>query len=220
MNKASGTAQVVATLDSIRGDVSLADMIVLGGCAAVEEAAKQAGHTVSVPFVGGRTDAAQEDTDVDSFAVLEPTADGFRNHLAEGHSRSAEELLVEKAFLLELTAPEMTVLVGGMRVLGANAGSHAEHGVFTDSPGTLTNDFFTTLLDSKGTTWEGKGGSTQVFESSDGRTASRVDLAFGSNSQLRAIAESYACADSGPKFAADFAAAFGKVMQLDRFDLQ
>jgi len=221
VNQAGGTAAVIAALEGVQAeagaDVSMADLIVLGGCAAVEEAAAQAGHAVQVPFVGGRTDATQEQTDVDSFAVLEPTADGFRNHVAEGHRRSAEELLVDKAHLLTLTAPEMTCLVGGMRVLGANAGSHAAHGVLTDSPGKLTNDFFVNLLDTKHGDWGGEGDGS-VFASKDGRwSGSRVDLLFGSNSQLRAVAEHYACADSGEQFAQDFGAAFSKVMHLDNF---
>ncbi len=201
--------------------VSLADMIVLGGCAAVEQAAKNAGHDVEVPFAPGRTDASQEQTDVDSFAVLEPTADGFRNYLRNGHSIPAEELLVDRAHLLTLTAPEMTVLVGGMRVLNANVGG-SKHGVFTDRPETLTNDFFVNLLD-MGTEW--KASSEGVFEGHDRATGklkwtgTRVDLVFGSNSQLRAIAEVYACDDAQEKFVRDFVAAWDKVMNLDRFDL-
>jgi catalase-peroxidase len=204
-----------------RKKVSLADLIVLGGCAAVEKAAKDAGHKVEVPFTPGRTDATQKQTDVESFAVLEPTADGFRNYLRKGHIESAEQLLLNKAQLLTLTAPEMTVLVGGMRALGANFGGTA-HGVFTDRPGTLTNDFFGNLLDMN-TEWkESRGG---VFEGRDrdtGKvkwTGTRVDLVFGSNSQLRALAEVYACSDSKKKFVRDFVAAWNKVMSLDRFDL-
>jgi catalase-peroxidase len=203
--------------------VSLADLIVLGGCAAVEAAAKKAGHDVTVPFTPGRTDASQEQTDVDSFAVLEPTADGFRNHVESGHRRSDEELLVDRAQLLTLTAPEMTVLLGGLRVLNANVG-HSEHGVFTKQPGTLTNDFFVNLLDMH-TTWQASAASEGVFEGRDRATnafkwtGTRVDLVFGSNSQLRAIAEVYACDDSKEAFVRDFVAAWNKVMNLDRFDL-
>ena len=203
--------------------ISLADLIVLGGCAAVEKAAKSAGRDVRVPFAPGRTDATQELTDVESFAVLEPTADGFRNYLADGHRRSAEELLVDKAEMLTLTAPEMTVLVGGMRVLNANAGG-SPAGVLTRRPETLTHDFFMDLLDI-GTTWQAVAGSKNAFEGRDAKTgaakwtASRVDLVFGSNSQLRALAEVYACDDSTQKFVDDFVAAWAKVMSLDRFDL-
>jgi len=202
--------------------VSLADLIVLGGCAAVEEAAKKAGHDVKVPFSPGRTDASQKQTDVHSFAVLEPAADGFRNYQRKGDQRPAEELLVDRAQLLTLTAPEMTVLVGGMRALNANFGQ-SKHGVFTNRPETLTNDFFVNLLD-MGTKWEAS--STEgVFEGSDRATGkvkwtgTRVDLVFGSNSQLRAIAEVYACVDSKAAFVKDFVAAWNKVMNLDRYDL-
>jgi len=204
--------------------VSLADVIVLGGCAAVEQAAKNAGYAdVVVPFHPGRTDATQEWTDVASFAVLEPTADGFRNYLKEGHRRSAEELLVDKAHFLTLSAPEMTVLVGGMRVLNANA-KQSQVGVFTQRPETLTNDFFVNLLDMN-TTWQASSASKDLFEGRDRAsgqikwTGSRVDLIFGSNSQLRAIAEVYGCSDSQPLFVRDFVAAWTKVMNLDRFDL-
>ena len=203
--------------------VSLADVIVLGGCAAVELAAKNAGHDVQVPFSPGRTDAVQEQTDVDSFAVLEPTADGFRNYLGNGHRRAAEELLVDRAQLLTLTAPETTVLVGGLRVLNANVGQSAR-GVFTKRPGTLTNDFFVNLLD-MGTAWQASSASEHVFEGRDRGTGdlkwtgTAVDLVFGSNSQLRAIAEVYACDDAQPAFVRDFVAAWNKVMNLDRFDL-
>ena len=202
---------------------SLADVIVLGGCAAVERAAKNAGHDVEVPFSPGRTDAVQEQTDVESFAVLEPTADGFRNHLGNGHRRSAEELLVDRAQLLTLSAPEMTVLVGGLRVLDANAGQ-SERGVFTKRPGTLTNDFFVNLLDMN-TEWAASSASEHVFEGRDRGTGelkwtgTAVDLVFGSNSQLRAVAEVYACDDAQPAFVRDFVAAWNKVMNLDRFDL-
>ena len=202
--------------------VSLADLIVLGGCAAVEKAAKDAGHDVKVPFRPGRTDASQEQTDVESFAVLEPDADGFRNYLGEGHEVPAEHLLIERAFRLTLSAPEMTALIGGLRVLKVNAGQ-GDHSVFTKRPETLTNDFFVNLLD-MGTEWKPTSAAAQSFEGccrkkGDPRwTASRVDLVFGSNSELRALAEVYACADSQEKFARDFVAAWDKVMNLDRFD--
>jgi len=203
--------------------VSLADVIVLGGCAAVEEAARKAGHDVQVPFAPGRTDAVQEQTDVDSFAVLEPTADGFRNYLRDGHQRPAEELLVDRAQKLTLTAPEMTVLVGGMRALNSDAGQSAA-GVFTGQPGMLTNDFFVNLLDMS-TEWQKSSQCEHVFEGRDRGTGelkwtgTAVDLVFGSNSQLRAIAEAYACDDSQQSFVRDFVAAWNKVMNLDRFDL-
>ncbi len=203
--------------------VSLADLIVLGGCAAVEEAAKKAGHDVKVPFTPGRTDASQEQTDMDAFAVLEPKADGFRNYLQKGQHRPAEQLLVDKARLLTLTAPEMTVLVGGLRALNANVDG-SKHGIFTDRPGTLTNDFFVNLLDMN-TKWQPASAAGDVFEGSDRAsgelkwTGTRVDLVFGSNSQLRAIAEVYACNDSKEKFVKDFVAAWDKVMNLDRYDI-
>ena len=203
--------------------VSLADVIVLGGCAAVEDAAKTAGHDVQVPFSPGRTDASPEHTDVESFAVLEPTADGFRNYLGDGHRRSAEELLVDRAHKLTLTAPEMTVLVGGMRALNANVGQ-SDLGVFTKRPGMLTTDFFGNLLDMN-TTWQASSTSDHVFEGRDRGTGelkwtgTAVDLVFGSNSQLRAIAEVYACDDAQQAFVRDFVAAWDKVMNLDRFDL-
>ena len=203
--------------------VSLADVIVLGGCAAVEEAARRAGINVKVPFSPGRTDATQEQTDVKSFAVLEPTADGFRNYLRNGDPRTAEDRLVDRAQLLKLTAPEMTVLVGGMRALNANFGQ-SQHGVFTKQPETLTNDFFVNLLDMN-TEWRASSKSEGVFEGRDRSTGkikwtgTRVDLIFGSNSQLRAIAEVYASADSKKAFVKDFVAAWSKVMNLDRFDL-
>jgi catalase-peroxidase len=203
--------------------VSLADLIVLGGCAAVEQAAKNAGFDVTVPFMPGRTDATQELTDVASFAVLEPIADGFRNYLKASYTVSAEELLVDRAQLLTLTAPEMTVLIGGMRVLNTNFGQ-TRHGVFTRRPETLTNDFFMNLLD-MGTVWRAVPGDNDLFEGRDRATgevkwsATRVDLIFGSNSQLRAVAEVYACEDSREKFLHDFVAAWSKVMNLDRFDL-
>ena len=233
VNQPAELAKVLKTLETIQQDfnssqtggkkVSLADLIVLGGCAAVEEAAKKAGHNVQVPFSPGRTDASQEMTDVESFAVLEPTADGFRNYLGQGHDRSAEELLVDRAQLLKLTAPEMTVLVGGMRVLNANFGK-SEHGVFTRKPETLTNDFFVNLLDMN-TQWQKSPEGENVFEGRDRKTGevkwtgTRVDLVFGSNSQLRALAEVYASDDSTQKFVNDFVAVWIKVMNLDRFDL-
>jgi len=229
-------AQLVKVLEKLEGiqeefntsqfggkQVSLADLIVLGGCAAVEAAAKKAGHDVTVPFTPGRADASQEQTDVDSFAVLEPTADGFRNYLRGGHRRSAEELLVDRAQLLTLTAPEMTVLVGGLRVLNANVGQ-SEHGVFTERPETLTNDFFVNLLDMN-TEWQASAASDAVFDGRDRATqepkwtGTRVDLIFGSDSQLRALAEVYACEDSKATFVQDFVAAWTKVMNLDRFDV-
>ena len=203
--------------------VSLADLTVLAGCAGVEQAAKNAGHSVQVPFTPGRTDASQEWTDVESFAVLEPIADGFRNYLRAEHRKPAEELLVDRANMLTLTTPEMTVLVGGMRVLNANVGQ-SEHGVFTKRPGTLTNDFFVNLLDMN-TEWQASSTSEDVFEGRDRGngdpkwTGTRVDLVFGSNSELRAISEVYACDDSQQAFVRDFVAAWGKVMNLDRFDL-
>jgi len=203
--------------------VSLADMIVLGGCAGIEQAAKNAGHDVTVPFTPGRTDASQEQTDAASFAVLEPVADGFRNYLKTKYAVPAEELLIDRAQLLTLTAPEMTVLVGGMRVLNTNFGG-SRHGVFTKRPETLTNDFFVNLLDMS-TVWKATSEDQDVFEGRDRAsgelkwTGTRIDLIFGSNSQLRAIAEVYACADGQQKFVQDFVAAWSKVMDLDRFDL-
>jgi catalase-peroxidase len=233
VNQPAELGKVLKTLEQIQNDfnssqsdgkqVSLADVIVLGGCAAVEEAAKQAGHDVKVPFSPGRTDALQEQTDVDSFAVLEPTADGFRNYLQTDHKRPAEELLVDRAQMLTLTAPEMTVLVGGLRVLNANVGQ-SELGVFTKRPGTLTNDFFVNLL-GLNTEWKKSSRCEHFFERRDSGTGeikwtgTAVDLVFGSNSQLRAIAEVYACDDSQPAFVRDFVAAWDKVMNLDRFDL-
>jgi catalase-peroxidase len=203
--------------------VSLADLIVLGGCAAIEQAAKNAGHDVTVPFTPGRTDASQEQTDVASFVVLEPKADGFRNYLKTKYAVSAEELLIDRAQLLTLTAPEMTVLVGGMRVLNANF-EQTQHGVFTKRPETLTNDFFLNLLDMN-TTWKATSEDQDVFEGRDRKsgelkwTGSRIDLIFGANSQLRAVAEVYGCEDSQEKFLHDFVAAWDKMMNLDRFDL-
>ena len=233
VNNPSELGKVLQTLEEIQKEfngsqsdgkrVSLADLIVLAGCAAVEAAAKNAGIAVQVPFTPGRTDALQEQTDVDSFAVLEPTADGFRNYLANGHQRAAEESLVDRAQMLTLTAPEMTVLVGGLRVLNANAGQ-SELGVFTKQPETLTPDFFVNLLDMN-TEWLVSSTSEDVFEGRDRSTGelkwtgTGVDLVFGSNSQLRAIAEVYACDDAQQAFVRDFVAAWNKVMNLDRFDL-
>ena len=232
-NQPAELSKVLKALEKIQQDfngtqaggkqISLADLIVLGGCAGVEQAARHGGNDVQVPFAPGRTDASQEQTDVESFAVLEPTADGFRNYLAEGHRRTAEQLLLDKAELLTLTAPEMTVLVGGMRVLSANTGK-ASLGVLTHKPETLTNDFFVNLLDMN-TTWTPAATPKGVFEGRDRKsgevkwTGSRVDLVFGSNSQLRALAEVYACADSKQKFVRDFVAVWDKVMNLDRFEL-
>ncbi|MEW6518101.1 MAG: catalase/peroxidase HPI [Thermodesulfobacteriota bacterium] len=233
VNQPEQLAKVLQTLEGIQmafnsaqsggRKVSLADLIVLGGCAGVEQAAKNAGHYVDVPFTPGRTDASQEQTDAKSFGVLEPVADGFRNYQKSKYAVKAEELLVDRAQLLTLTAPEMTVLVGGMRVLNTNFGQ-SRHGVFTKRPEMLTNDFFVTLLD-MGTTWKATAEDEDVFEGRDRRsgelkwTGTRVDLIFGSNSQLRALAEVYACADSQEKFVHDFVAAWNKVMNLDRFDL-
>jgi len=233
VNQPAELAKVLPTLEKIQKDfnsaqsggkkVSLADVIVLGGCAAVEAAAKKAGQGVQVPFAPGRTDASQELTDVESFAVLEPTADGFRNYQRKGDERSAAELLVDRAHLLTLTAPEMTVLIGGLRVLNANFGQSAL-GVFTERPGALTNDFFVNLLD-MGTEWRKSPQCEHFYEGRDRRTGkvkwtgSAVDLLFGSNSQLRAIAEAYACGDAQQTFVRDFVAAWTKVMNLDRFDL-
>jgi catalase-peroxidase len=203
--------------------VSLADLIVLGGCAAVEQAARAAGVDLTVPFAPGRTDASQEQTDAQSFAVLERQADGFRNYLREGVKLSPETLLVERAYMLNLSAPEMAVLVAGLRALDANVGG-SKHGVFTDRPGTLTNDFFVNLLD-MATTWAVSKDTEGVYEGHDRTTgelrytATAVDLVFGSNSQLRAIAEVYAGDDAQEKFVHDFVAAWDKVMTLDRFDL-
>ena len=239
VNQPALLAKVLPKLEAIQKDfnrsqsgsqpgdkrVSLADLIVLGGCAAVEQAAKKAGHNVKVPFSPGRTDASQEQTDVHSFAVMEQTADGFRNYLrnVNGDSRSAEERLLDRAQLLTLTAPEMTVLIGGMRALNANFGE-SQHGVFTDRPGTLTNDFFVNLLDMN-TKWQPSSTSDGVYEGRDRATGklkwtgTRVDLIFGSNSQLRALAEVYGCDDAKETFVKDFVAAWNKVMNLDRYDL-
>ena len=233
VNNPAELGKVLQTLEEIQTDfnssqlnekmVSLADVIVLGGCAALEDAAKNAGHDVQVPFSPGRTDASLEQTDVDSFAVLEPTADGFRNYLGVGHRRSAEELLVNRAHMLTLTAPETTVLIGGMRVLNTNVGQ-STLGIFTKRPQVLTNDFFVNLLDMN-TKWQVSSTSDHVFEGHDSETGelkwtgTAVDLIFGSNSQLRAIAEIYACDDSQQVFVRDFVAAWDTVMNLDRFDL-
>ncbi len=233
VNQPVQLAKVLKKLEAIRAafnktatggrKVSLADLIVLGGCAAVEQAAKKAGHAVKVPFTPGRMDASAEQTDAESFAVLEPVADGFRNYLKERYSVPAEVLLVDRAQLLTLTAPEMTVLVGGMRMLGTNAGG-TKHGVFTKRAGSLTNDFFVNLLD-MGTEWAPGSKDAELFEGRDRKTGkvkwtgTRVDLVFGSNSQLRALAEVYGARDAGEKFVQDFAAAWTKVMELDRFEL-
>ena len=233
VNQPAQLAEVLRTLETIQKDfnksqsggkkVSLADLIVLGGGAAIEKAAKAAGHDVRVPFTPGRMDASQEQTDVESFGPLEPAADGFRNYLRDKQRLSAEELLVDRAQLLNMTAPEMTVLVGGLRVLGANARRSA-HGAFTKKPEMLTNDFFVNLLDMS-TQWQPAAGSEDAFEGRDRKTneikwtGTRVDLIFGSHSQLRALAEVYACADSKEKFVNDFVAAWSKVMNLDRFDI-
>ncbi len=234
VNEPAQLAKVLTVLEGIQAGfngaqpggkkVSLADLIVLGGAAAVEEAARKAGHTIAVPFSPGRTDASQEQTDVASFAVLEPAADGFRNYLKGRYSVPAEWLLIDKAQLLTLTAPEMTVLIGGMRVLGGNAGQ-TRHGVFTERPGVLSNDFFVNLLDMR-TEWKATSDNEAVFEALDRKTGerkwtgTRVDLIFGSHSQLRALAEVYASADAQEKFVRDFVAAWTKVMELDRFDLR
>ncbi len=233
VNNPAELHEVLQTLEQIQAQfnsaqtggkqVSLADLIVLAGCAGVEQAAKNAGHDVQVPFAPGRTDATQEWTDVESFAVLEPTADGFRNYLRDGQSEPAEELLVERACLLTLTAPEMAVLVGGLRVLDTNTGQ-CQHGVFTNRPGSLTNDFFVNLLDMD-TAWHVSAASEEVFEGHDRQTGelkwtgTRADLVFGSNSELRAYAEVYGCDDAQEMFVRDFVSAWDKVMNLDRFDL-
>jgi len=232
-NQPAQLTKVLAKLESIQKNfnesqkkgkkVSMADLIVLGGCAAVEAAAKAAGYNIEVPFTPGRTDALQEMTDVESFAVLEPLADGFRNYQKAKYSISSEELLLDKAQLLTLSAPEMTVLIGGLRVLGANF-DQTKHGVFTKHVGKLTNDFFVNLLD-MGTIWKPTSDAGDAFEGRDRKTGelkwtgTRVDLIFGSNSQLRAIAEVYAQNDSKEKFVNDFVTAWNKVMNLDRFDI-
>ncbi len=231
VNQPAELAKVLSKLEGIQKDfngaqsvgkkISLADLIVLGGCAAVEAAAKKAGHDVKVPFAPGRMDALQEQTDVESFAVLEPMADGFRNYARKGLEGVAAEMLVDKAQLLKLTAPEMTVLIGGLRALNV---SQSNHGVFTQRTETLTNDFFVNLLD-MGTKWQKSAAVEGVLEGRDRATGELkwtgtvVDLIFGSNSQLRALAEVYACSDAQQKFIRDFVAAWTKVMNLDRFDL-
>jgi catalase-peroxidase len=233
VNDPAQLATVLKTLEDIQKEfnssqsggkmVSIADLIVLGGVAAIEKAAKNAGHDVKVPFTPGRADASQDQTDVESFAVLEPAADGFRNYLNAKHTASAEELLIDKAQLLTLTAPELVVLIGGMRVLSTNF-NNTKHGIFTTNMDMLTNDYFVNLLD-LGTTWKGTSDSQQIFAGSDRETGeikwtgTRVDLIFGSNSELRAVAEVYACEDSREKFVTDFVAAWNKVMDLDRFDI-
>jgi catalase-peroxidase len=233
VNGGTELATVLQTLEQVQQDfnggqsggkkISLADLIVLGGCAAVEKAARDAGFDITVPFAPGRTDASQEQTDVESFAVLEPNADGFRNYLRAGEKLPPEILLVDRAYMLTLTAPEMTVLVGGLRALNTNVGQ-ASHGVLTDRPGTLTNDFFRNLLD-LGTEWKTSESTENVYEGRDRAsgevrwTATAVDLVFGANAQLRAVAEVYACDDAQEKFVRDFVAAWNKVMNLDRFDL-
>ena len=232
-NNPTQLSKVIATLEGIQNEfnqaksgskmVSMADLIVLGGCAAIEKAAHNAGHTVKVPFTAGRTDASQDQTDVESFAFLEPIADGFRNYSKARSAISAEEMLIDKSQLLTLTAPEMTVLVGGMRVLNTNF-DHAQQGVFTHHKEALTNDFFANLIDFS-TTWKASSESNDIFEGTDRATGklkwtgTRVDLIFGSNSELRALAEVYACEDAQEKFVHDFVAAWNKVMNLDRFDL-
>jgi catalase-peroxidase len=234
VNQPDQLANVLTTLEGIREEfngaqsggkkVSLADLIVLAGCAGVEQAAKNAGHEVTVPFTPGRMDASQEQTDVASFSLLEPKADGFRNYQKAKYAVSAEEMLVDRAQLLTLTAPEMTVLIGGMRILGANF-ENSPHGIFIKQPEALTNDFFVNLLDMN-IEWKPTSEDKEVFEGHDRKTGelkwtgTRVDLIFGSNSQLRAIAEVYACEDSQDKFVHDFVAAWNKVMNLDRFDLE
>jgi catalase-peroxidase len=227
VNNPAQLSKVLQTLEAIQKDfgkpVSMADLIVLGGCAAIEQAAKNAGHNVKVPFTPGRTDASQEQTDVESFSVLEPKADGFRNYIKASHFTTAEEMLLDKAQLLTLTAPEMTALVGGMRVLNTNF-DNSNHGVFTKNPGTLTNDFFINGMD-LGTKWSATSDKQETFEGRSRKTGevkwtgTRVDLIFGSNSELRALAEVYACEDAKEKFVNDFVSAWNKVMNLDRFDL-
>ena len=233
VNQPGQLGKVLKVLEGIQGEfnrgqsggkkVSLADLIVLGGCAGVEQAAKAGGHAVTVPFAPGRMDASAEQTDVESFAVLEPVADGFRNYLGGKYPVSSEELLIDRAQLLTLTAPEMTVLLGGLRVLGTNVGG-TKHGVFTKQPGVLSNDFFVNLLD-MGTEWKAAGEGKEAFEGRDRQTGAlrwtgtRVDLVFGSNSELRAVAEVYGSADAQEKFVGDFVAAWAKVMNLDRYDL-
>ena len=233
VNNPAQLSKVLSVLEGIQADfnnaqtggkqVSLADLIVLAGCAGIEQAAKNAGQAVKVPFSPGRTDASQEQTDVDSFAILEPAADGFRNYTKKKYTVSAEEMLIDKAQLLRLTVPELTVLIGGMRVLNTNY-DHSTQGIFTKRPEALTTDFFVNLLD-LGTTWKATSDTQEVFEGRDRKTGelkwigTRVDLIFGSNSELRAIAEVYGCSDSHEQFIQHFVAAWHKVMNLDRFDL-
>ena len=232
-NNTAQLAKVLAKVEEIQKEfnaaqtggkaISMADLIVLAGCAAIEQAAKNAGQDIKVPFTPGRGDATEAQTDVESFDALEPVADGFRNYIEDRYAGKAEAFLVDKAQLLNLTVPEMTVLVGGMRALGANY-DNSKHGILTDHPGTLTNDFFTNLLDID-TVWTASQSNPNIFEGRDRttgvveKTATRVDLIFGSNSELRAVAEVYACADAKTKFVKDFVAAWNKVMNLDRFDL-
>jgi catalase-peroxidase len=233
VNEPGELGKVLKSLEQIQQDfnhsqsggkkISLADLVVLAGCAAVEQAAKNAGYDIVVPFTPGRTDASQDQTDLQSFAVLEPRFDGFRNYLGAGEKLPPETLLLERAFMLTLTAPEMTVLIGGLRALNVNFGQ-SRHGVFTDKPGTLTNDFFVNLLDMR-TEWTRSASGEHVYEGRDRATgkarwtATAVDLVFGSNSQLRSLAEVYACDDAKETFVRDFVAAWNKVMNLDRFDL-
>jgi catalase-peroxidase len=231
VNKPSELSEVIKTLEDIQNKfnnndkkISLADLIVLCGCAGIEKAAKNAGQDVKVPFLAGRTDASQDQTDISSFSLLEPQADGFRNYVNEKFSTSAEEILIDRAQLMKLTAPEMTVLVGGMRVLNTNY-DNSNHGVFTDRPETLTNDYFINLLD-MGIKWKETSKKEDLFEGRDRKTdevkwtGTRVDLIFGSNSQLRSLAEVYACEDSQSKFIEDFISAWTKVMNSDRFDME
>ena len=233
VNNPAELSKVLETLETVQKEfnnsqtddklVSLADLIVLGGCTAIEQSAKNAGHNVTVPFTPGRTDALQDQTDIESFAALEPLADGFRNYMKGSHPTSAEEFLVDRAQLLTLSAPEMTVLIGGMRVLNTNF-DHSNHGVFTNKPETLSNDFFVNLLDF-GTTWKATTDDGLVFEGRDRKTGdlkwtgTRADLIFGSNSELRALAEVYAWEDGQEQFVRNFVKAWSKVMNLDRFDL-
>ncbi len=233
VNNPAQLAKVLKTLEGVQNEfngaqsggkeISLADIIVLGGCAGVEQAAKNAGYNITVPFTPGRADASLEQTDVESFAVLEPASDGFRNYTKKKYSIPTEKLLIDKAQLLTLTPPEMTVLIGGMRVLDTNF-DHSKHGVFTNQPGSLTNDYFVNLLD-MATVWEPTSEDAEFFNGRDRKTgkvkwtATRVDLIFGSNSELRALTEVYGSADAQEKFVNDFVAAWNKVMNLDRFDL-